>query len=145
MTRSTWWSSNLPSHNLRSPIDRKSYPSLSLKPWQTLTPRQWHVAELVSHGLTNREISLDIGTSENMVKKYVVSILDKTGMGRRIELAVWYATEERDHTLSASRGFRTLSSQESSGNFRECGKLAPDGHPSDDHPNDNRQLPAFFR
>ena len=126
MTRSTWWSSNLPSHNRRSPIDRKPYPSLSLKPWQTLTPRQWHVAELVSHGLTNREIALDIGTSENMVKKYVVTILDKTGMGRRIELAVWYATEERDHTLPASRGFRTLSSPESPGDFRECGKLAPE-------------------
>ena len=118
MTRSTWWSSNLPSQNLRSPIDRKPYPSLSIKPWQTLTPRQWHVAELVSHGLTNREIALDIGTSENMVKKYVVTILDKTGMGRRIELAVWYATEERDHTLAPSSGFGTLSSQQSSGGFQ---------------------------
>ena len=55
-----------------------------------LTYRQLRIAQLVAMGLNNRDIGREIGTTEYVVKNYLRAIFDRTGMGSRLELALWY-------------------------------------------------------
>lgn len=55
-----------------------------------MTPRQWKITELVSEGMSNKEIAAHFSVRENTVKKYLVPIFDKTGMSNRTELAGWF-------------------------------------------------------
>jgi len=57
-----------------------------------LTPRQRQVLKIVASGGTNREVAQQLSVSEDTVKHHITKILDKTGMSRRVELAV-YAVE----------------------------------------------------
>jgi DNA-binding NarL/FixJ family response regulator len=54
-----------------------------------LTKKETRIANLVTHGLINVEIALMIGTTENVIKNYLVAIMDKTGTWSRLELALW--------------------------------------------------------
>ena len=60
----------------------------------TLTPRQRQVAELVTEGLTNKEIGRRLGITELVVKNYLREIFDKTGQFSRLELAVYMVNHE---------------------------------------------------
>ena len=60
------------------------------KPSEAITERDLHICALVTEGLTNQEIAAAIGTTENMAKNYLRFIYNKTGMGNRVELALWY-------------------------------------------------------
>ena len=51
--------------------------------------------ELLSEGLTNRQIAERLYLAEKTVKNYVASVLSKMGMTRRTEAAV-YATRHLD-------------------------------------------------
>jgi len=51
-----------------------------------LTPREEHVARLVARGLSNKEIARQLMLSESTVKHHVHSILNKSGMSRRVEV-----------------------------------------------------------
>jgi DNA-binding NarL/FixJ family response regulator len=59
-----------------------------------LTPRELEVLNLVAHGLNNREISRDLGISENTVKNHVRNMLEKLQLHSRME-AVMYAVREK--------------------------------------------------
>lgn len=48
-----------------------------------LTPREAEVADLLRHGLTNREIGERLGVSINTVKKHVASAFEKRGIRSR--------------------------------------------------------------
>jgi DNA-binding NarL/FixJ family response regulator len=54
---------------------------------RTLSSRQKRVAELVSHGLRNREIALEMEIAVHVVRNYLTSIYDKVGASNRVELA----------------------------------------------------------
>ena len=58
--------------------------------WKALTAREKRITVLVAQGLKNDEIAGIIGTTENMIKNYLKTIFDKTGMWTRLELALWY-------------------------------------------------------
>jgi len=58
-----------------------------------LTPRQLEICKLVAQGLQNKQIAEVIGLTPNTVKVYVHRIYDKTGMGNRLELALWYTAK----------------------------------------------------
>ena len=58
--------------------------------FRMLTYRQLRIAQLVAMGLNNRDIGREIGTTEYVVKNYLRAIFDRTGMGSRLELALWY-------------------------------------------------------
>jgi DNA-binding NarL/FixJ family response regulator len=51
------------------------------------------VATLVWEGLTNRQISAIIGTSEQVVKNYLRTTFDKLGVWSRLELALYVARQ----------------------------------------------------
>ena len=54
-----------------------------------LTPRESEVAQLVTEGLSNREISVKLGLSEHTVKNYLFRIFDKTGVSSRVALVLY--------------------------------------------------------
>ena len=57
---------------------------------RVLTCRQLQVAQLVAMGLNNREIGRTLGTTQDVIKNYLSAIFDRTGLGNRLELALWY-------------------------------------------------------
>jgi len=54
-----------------------------------LTPREEQVVALVADGLPNRDIALEMGVTENTVKKYLFYIFDKIGVSSRVELVLY--------------------------------------------------------
>ncbi|MDQ4010097.1 MAG: LuxR family transcriptional regulator [Actinomycetota bacterium] len=60
-----------------------------LKPAGPLTPREREVAELVAHGLTNREIAARLYLSERTAQNHVQHILTKLDLSNRSQIAVW--------------------------------------------------------
>ncbi|HZQ70431.1 MAG TPA: LuxR C-terminal-related transcriptional regulator [Terriglobales bacterium] len=62
-----------------------------MQPRDRLTSKELQVATLVWEGLTNREIAIRIGTTEQVVKNYLRSTFDKIGVWSRLELAMYVA------------------------------------------------------
>lgn len=63
-------------------------PVTQLPGYSNLSPRQVEVAELLGKGLTNYQISCELGISENTVKLYVSQVLRATNMHNRTLLAL---------------------------------------------------------
>jgi len=61
------------------------------EPAATLTARERQVLELISRGLTNRQIGEHLDLAEKTVKNYVSGLLGKLGMQRRTQAAVFGA------------------------------------------------------
>jgi len=60
-----------------------------------LTVKEWAITALVADGLQNREIAVEVGTTEHVIKNKLRTIYDKLGLWNRTELAMWYVK----HTL----------------------------------------------
>lgn len=60
-----------------------------------LTKREQELAPLVASGLTNREISIQLGVSEHTIKNHLFRMYEKLGISSRVEL-ILYAVSERD-------------------------------------------------
>jgi DNA-binding NarL/FixJ family response regulator len=58
-------------------------------PAQTLTRREIHVIAAVVSGATNRDISEQLGVSEQTIKNHLSHIYDKVGVSNRLELALF--------------------------------------------------------
>jgi DNA-binding NarL/FixJ family response regulator len=54
-----------------------------------LTPKEMQVVSLLVQSCKNKEIALRLGTTEQVVKNYLRSIYDKTGVSDRLELALF--------------------------------------------------------
>lgn len=54
-----------------------------------LTPREMQIVALVAQGCKNKMIAAQLGTKEQVVKNYLRSIYDKTGVSDRLELALF--------------------------------------------------------
>lgn len=52
--------------------------------------RELEVMELISKGLSNKEIALKLYISEGTVKNYITSILNKTSLQHRTQIAIYY-------------------------------------------------------
>jgi two-component system, NarL family, response regulator DevR len=55
---------------------------------ESLTPQERRILELITEGMTNRQIGEQLFLAEKTVKNYVTSILSKLGMQRRTQAAV---------------------------------------------------------
>lgn len=62
----------------------------------SLTEREREVLDLVAEGLTNRQIGERMFLSDKTVKNYVSSLLNKLGMQRRTQAAVFVAGRRQD-------------------------------------------------
>ena len=54
-----------------------------------LTPKEMRIVALIVQGCKNREIAIRLNTTEQVIKNYLRSIYDKTGVGDRLELALF--------------------------------------------------------
>ena len=54
-----------------------------------LTPKEMRIVALISQGCKNREIATRLKTTEQVIKNYLRSIYDKTGVSDRLELALF--------------------------------------------------------
>lgn len=54
------------------------------------TERELQIMELISEGLSNKEISNKLFISEGTVKNYISSILSKTSLNHRTQIAIYY-------------------------------------------------------
>ncbi|MCB2296714.1 response regulator [Clostridium tagluense] len=60
----------------------------------TFTEREIDVIKAISEGLSNKEISNKLYISEGTVKNYITSILNKTGLKHRTQIAIYYLQGE---------------------------------------------------
>jgi|SRR5580698_1955286 DNA-binding NarL/FixJ family response regulator len=54
-----------------------------------LTPKEMRIVALIVQGCKNREIATRLTTTEQVIKNYLRSIYDKTGVSDRLELALF--------------------------------------------------------
>jgi DNA-binding NarL/FixJ family response regulator len=82
-----------------------------MTPRDRLTPKEIQVALLVWEGLTNREISRIMGTTEQVIKNHLRGTFDKLGVWSRLELAMYIASHGGRNWLQESEpaapGLRT--------------------------------------
>jgi len=79
-----YWSIQRPSEATGSEED-----SIGTRVRDRLTPREMQVVSLLVQSCKNKEIALRLGTTEQVVKNYLRSIYDKTGVSDRLELALF--------------------------------------------------------
>jgi DNA-binding NarL/FixJ family response regulator len=60
------------------------------------TQRELDVMALIAKGFSNKEISKQIYISEGTVANYITSILGKTGLEHRTQIAIFYITGKVD-------------------------------------------------
>ena len=54
-----------------------------------LTPKEMRIVALIVQGCKNRELALRLKTTEQVIKNYLRSVYDKTGVSDRLELALF--------------------------------------------------------
>lgn len=64
----------------------------------SLTRRESQVLELITEGLTNKQIGSRLNLAEKTVKNYVSALLTKLGMQRRTQIAAYGATAKGNVT-----------------------------------------------
>jgi DNA-binding NarL/FixJ family response regulator len=62
---------------------------------ELLSKREEDVVRLVAQGLSNREVSEQLGLSEHTIRNYLFRVFDKLGVSTRVEL-VLYCLQERE-------------------------------------------------
>jgi DNA-binding NarL/FixJ family response regulator len=60
-----------------------------------LSPREREIAKLVAEGRSNAEIAAELFISNGTVRNHVSTILEKTGLNHRTQIAVRYYTDNR--------------------------------------------------
>jgi DNA-binding NarL/FixJ family response regulator len=63
-----------------------------------LTKREQELVPLVANGLTNREMSTELGVSEHTIKNHLFRIYEKLGISSRVELILYAVSEREKHT-----------------------------------------------
>ena len=66
----------------------------ALRDGGVLSPRETEIAQLVGHGLTNRQIAATAHISERTVETHVQHVLAKLGFTGRTQIAAWAARRE---------------------------------------------------
>jgi DNA-binding NarL/FixJ family response regulator len=54
-----------------------------------LTPKEMQIVALIVQGCKNKDIAMQLSTKEQVIKNYLRSIYDKTGVSDRLELALF--------------------------------------------------------
>ncbi len=68
---------------------------------ELLSKREGEVVRLVSDGLTNRGISVQLGLSEHTIRNYLFKIFEKLGVSTRVELVLYCLQEKQSRPLNS--------------------------------------------
>jgi DNA-binding NarL/FixJ family response regulator len=63
--------------------------SVGMRVRDRLTPKEMQIVALIVQGCKNKDIAMQLGTKEQVIKNYLRSIYDKTGVSDRLELALF--------------------------------------------------------
>jgi len=100
VSRGEIWASN---KQIRFLLEALSQPSSAQVPQDKndnlFTPREEEVVRLVSEGLSNKDISVQLNLSEHTVRNYLYRIFDKAGISSRIELILRSLNNPQPFTL----------------------------------------------
>jgi len=80
-----------------------------------LTPKEMRIVALIVQGCKNREIAQRLKTTEQVIKNYLRSIYDKTGVGDRLELALFTIHHRVLAQAAAEVGSKLEAESEASG------------------------------
>jgi DNA-binding NarL/FixJ family response regulator len=61
----------------------------SARPKNRLTDKELMIVACVTQGMKNKEIAVEVGTTEQVVKNYLRKVYDKLGVSDRLELALY--------------------------------------------------------
>ena len=75
-----------------------------------LTPKEMQIVALIVQGCKNKDIAGQLGTKEQVIKNYLRSIYDKTGVSDRLELAL-FTLHHRMLAEAAARAGTLLSAR----------------------------------
>jgi DNA-binding NarL/FixJ family response regulator len=75
-----------------------------------LTPKEMKIVGLIVQGFKNKEIANTLGTTEQVIKNYLRSVYDKTGVSDRLELALFTIHHRVLAEAAAQAGMLTLKS-----------------------------------
>lgn len=81
-------------HRLRHPVVE------AVSPFDSLSPAERDVLNLIGKGLTNRQIAAELGYADKSVKNFVSRILSKMGMSTRTQIAVALVHEQEASSSS---------------------------------------------
>jgi predicted ATPase/DNA-binding CsgD family transcriptional regulator len=70
-------------------------PEARSRPPEVLTHRQLDIARLVADGLSNRQIAARLFLSERTVETHITNILNRLGLGSRVQISRWMAERPR--------------------------------------------------
>jgi two-component system, NarL family, response regulator DevR len=79
----------------RRVLERIRHPPAEDERLASLTPQERRILDLITDGLTNRQIAEEMFLAEKTVKNYVSNLLAKLGMERRTQAAVYGARIEQ--------------------------------------------------
>lgn len=63
---------------------------------ELFSERELDIIKLIAKGLSNREIAKELFISEGTVKNYISSVLSKTELEHRTQIAIYYLTGEKN-------------------------------------------------
>jgi DNA-binding NarL/FixJ family response regulator len=93
-----WASSQLLSYLIEALTHTAPFKLRDARGLAILSKREADVVRLVTEGMTNRGISLELGLSEHTIRNYLFRIFDKLGVSTRVEL-VLYCFQEKQRGL----------------------------------------------
>jgi DNA-binding NarL/FixJ family response regulator len=79
-----------------------------------LTPKEMRIVALIVQGCKNREIATRLKTTEQVIKNYLRSVYDKTGVSDRLELAL-FTIHHRVLAAAAAEVGTKLEAEEAAG------------------------------
>jgi DNA-binding NarL/FixJ family response regulator len=74
---------------MKSGAESQSADAVGARVRDRLTPKEMQIVALIVQGCKNKEIAAHLGTKEQVIKNYLRSIYDKTGVSDRLELALF--------------------------------------------------------
>jgi DNA-binding NarL/FixJ family response regulator len=74
---------------ISQPPSAKAQDAVGARVRDRLTPKEMQIVALIVQGCKNKDIAQQLGTKEQVIKNYLRSIYDKTGVSDRLELALF--------------------------------------------------------
>lgn len=92
----------------RRPKEFLNDPSFNRDRFKNLTVRQKDVLRLLSLGLSNKAIGLELKISESTVKVHIRSIMEQTGVSNRIQIIAHLMNHGAEEGLAGLNGVETI-------------------------------------